>query len=102
MRRAISSFSLTLSFVLLFLLAQAWAAAHEFSHLNEDAGEEAEVCVFCLAAAALGSAVSLPEAPDLGLPPLPVAVFALPCISCFSTPCRAYWGRAPPLRARLR
>jgi hypothetical protein len=102
MRRAVSSFSLILSFVLLFLLAQAGAMAHEFSHFHEDEGEAADVCALCLAAAALDAAASLPELPDFVLPSLLAAVFLSPGIFCFSSPCRAYWGRAPPMRARLR
>lgn len=101
MRRALFSFSLLLSFALLFLLAQTGAMAHEFSHFDEDEDAAAEVCALCLAAAALDMAASLPDAPDLALPPLLAAVFPLVCISCFSFPCRAYWGRAPPARIRL-
>jgi hypothetical protein len=101
MRRALSAFLLVLSLVLLFLLAQAGAMAHEFSHFDEDEDEAAEVCALCLAAAALDAAVSLPDALDLLLPPLLAAEFLLVFLSCFSFPCRAYWGRAPPARVRF-
>jgi hypothetical protein len=98
MRRVSLSFSLALLLALLFLLAQAGAVAHEFSHLDEDEGGVAEDCVFCLAAVALDAAAPLPDAPALSLPPLLVAAFALLYVSHFSSPCRAYWGRAPPAR----
>jgi hypothetical protein len=101
MRRAL--LSRVLSFALLFLLAQAVAVAHEFSHLDGDQGEAAgDVCVSCLAAAALDAAASLPDAPDLILPPFLAAAFLPLCFFCFSSPCRAYWERAPPRRVRLR
>jgi hypothetical protein len=88
-----------LSFVLLFLLAQAGAMVHGFGHLDEDEGEAAmDVCVFCLAAAALDTAASPPDAPDLILPPPVIAVFLPLCVSGFSSPCRVYWERAPPAR----
>ncbi|MDR0735632.1 MAG: hypothetical protein LBF51_02150 [Zoogloeaceae bacterium] len=100
MRR--SSFSLLLSFILLFLLAQAGAMAHEFSHLDGDTDDAAEeTCVFCLAAASLDSAASLPDAPDSIPPPLLIAIFLPLGVFYFSFLCRAYWGRAPPTRPRF-
>ena len=102
MRRAISSFSLAWLFVLLFLLAQAGVAAHEFSHLDGDADEAVEVCALCLAAAALDFAASLPPAPDSGLPPILSVAFVPRCVSGASSSCRAYRERAPPALARLR
>jgi hypothetical protein len=99
MRRAVSSLSLALSFALFFLLAQAGAVAHEFSHFAadaDDADEAVEVCALCLAAAALDFADALPDAPDLVSSPCPTATFTPLRVFDPSSPCRAYWGRAPP------
>jgi hypothetical protein len=98
MRRLLSS-SLSLLFVLLFLLAQAGAAAHAFSHADEDEGEAgAESCMLCLAMAALDAAAPLPVLPDFRLLAAWLVVGVFFPAACVVSPCRAYWGRAPPRR----
>jgi hypothetical protein len=100
MRRALSSFSLTLLLVLLFLLTQTGRAAHEFTHLDgEGDGVETEVCALCLAAAPLDAAAPLPVLPDLSLLAAWVAAGVFSAVACVISFCWAYWGRAPPHQA---
>jgi hypothetical protein len=94
-------FSLPLASLLLalFLLAQAGALWHEFSHVGQDEGDAPDaVCALCLAAATLGSAAPLPALPPFALPLLGLALCGFVVILHFSTPCRAYRERAPPIR----
>ena len=97
--RRFSASSFLLSFlVALFLLGQTAAASHEFSHVRQGDADLApdEVCVLCLAAAASSSAAPLPELPPFVLPVFRATVAVADVPVCFSSPCRAYWGRAPP------
>jgi hypothetical protein len=99
MRRIFASSCFLSLLVALFLFGQAAAASHEFSHVQqEDAGHAPdEVCVLCLAIAAFGSAAPLPVLPSFVLPTFRATAEVIAVPVRFSSPCRAYWGRAPPV-----
>ncbi|MDR1888028.1 MAG: hypothetical protein LBQ81_01355 [Zoogloeaceae bacterium] len=98
MRRVFTSPFLLSLLVALFLFGQAAAASHAFSHVQEDAAHAPdEVCVLCLAAAAFGSAAPMPVSPLLVLPVFQATAEVIEVPVRFSSPCRAYWGRAPPV-----
>ena len=82
--------------VLLFLLAQAGALAHGFSHVQDQAGGDEPVCELCLAYAPLGAAaVGKPSpgfAPASFVPDVAAVVAAAP--GGFRA---IYRSRAPPV-----
>lgn len=88
---------LLLAFVLAFILplAQVAAAAHEVSHVK--AAPASVQCDQCAAAAAIGGAVTAPDAPVVA--PVPQGSVAAWHATAPRdvTPTRSYLSRAPPL-----
>jgi hypothetical protein len=99
MRRILASSFFSSLLVALFLYGQAVATSHEFSHVPQGDANHApdEVCVLCLSTAAFGSAAPLPILSSFVLPTFSARLDVFDAPVRFSSPCRAYWGRAPPV-----